>query len=374
MDVLYEMWLHAICDFKPELVAKIAPMFEKKSETFSSPETDLFMLRDIGISGEFARRFTEPEFFKRATDIVEYCQNSEIRIITRESEEYPKYLLNTECAPRLLFAKGEYLDVNDKISVSVVGCRKPTDQGKVIARGLGRNLAENGIVSVSGMAEGIDAEMHWGTIESGGKTIAVLAGSVDKIYPKSNEKLYYEILKNGTVISERPPGTVTKKYFYHQRNRIIIGITRGTVFVEGKECSGTSITARLATENNRDVFAVPGNPLNWQSEITNRLISEGAVVVNNLDTPAEYYKKQYPELFKSIGTRRIPDVGAKEHFMNGDEHILNYLTEKGVSVGIDEIAEGLGVQINVLSGRLTILCIKGYIRQESGNRYIIVKK
>lgn len=372
MEPLYEVWLHTVCDFDPELSAKALPVIEKRGVKFSSSELELMMLREIGISGEFAKRFTEPEFFKKAIEIIEYCKENGIRIITRDSEEYPQYLLNIDTPPRILFAKGEELKLNDVMAVSVVGTRKPSDQGRVAARGIGKRLAQNGIVTVSGMAEGIDAEAHWGALEGGGKTVAVLAGSTDTIYPKCNTKLYHEIIKNGTVLSERPPGTVAKRYFYQQRNRIIVGLSRGTVFVEGRERSGTSMTARLALENNRDLFALPGSPLNWQSELPNRMISEGAIVVNKLELPAEYYKEQNPELFRELSiTQDVPR--ANEEFLSDDEKILNFLNEKGGSVRLEEMSEALGIAVNVLTGRLTVLCIKGRIRQESGNRYISVK-
>ncbi|MBE7032106.1 MAG: DNA-processing protein DprA [Ruminococcaceae bacterium] len=373
MELLYEIWLHTICDFDPGLVAKIVPRFERRRLGFSSPELDMLELREIGVPEKLANRIGEPEYFKKATDIIEYCRDNGIRIVTQRSEEYPNLLLNTGIAPRLFFAKGRKLELNDAVSVSVSGSRKPSDQGKVIARGIGRSLAENGIVTVSGMAEGIDAEAHWGAIEGGGITIAVLAGGVDVIYPLCNRKLYYEIIKHGTVISERPPGTVGKGYFYQQRNRLVVGLGLGTVFVEGEIKSGTSMTARLALDNNRDIFAVPGNPMNPHAGLPNQLIAEGAIVVNDTNVPAEYYRAQNPELFKAVP--RIPEPEEPQKaVLTEEDKIIKYLKEKGDAIALDEISEALGIAVSALSGKLTVLAIKGSIRQESGNRYIIAKK
>ena len=373
MELLYEIWLHAICDFDPGLATKVVPRFERRKMGFSSPELNMLELRDAGVSEKIVDRIGEPEYFKKATDIIEYCRDNGIRIITQKSEEYPKALHNISVAPRLLFAKGRKLELNDVASVSVSGSRRPSDQGKVIARGIGRSLAENGIVTVSGMAEGIDAEAHWGAIEGGGITIAVLAGGVDMIYPKSNQKLYREIIKHGTVISERPPGTVGRDYFYQQRNRLVVGLGFGTVFVEGGIKSGTSMTARLALENDRDIFAVPGNPMNPNAGLPNQLIAEGAIVVNTPDVPAEYYRTQNPELFKSI-----PQIPVFEEFekavLTEEDKIVKYLREKGDAVALDKISETLGIAVSTLNGKLTVLAIKGIVRQESGNRYIIAKK
>lgn len=373
MELLYEIWLHTICDFDPSLASKVVPRFERRELGFSSPELDMLELRDAGVSEKIVDRIGEPEYFKKATGIIEYCRDNGIRIITQKSEEYPDLLRSTCVAPRVLFAKGRKLDLNGGVSVSVSGSRKPTNQGKVMARGIGRSLAENGIVTVSGMAEGIDAEAHWGAIECGGITIAVLAGGVDMIYPKSNQKLYREIIKHGTVVSERPPGTVGKSYFYQQRNRLVVGLGLGTVFVEGEIKSGTSMTARLALDNNRDIFAVPGNPMNPNAGLPNQLISEGAVVVNDINVPAEYYRAQNPELFRMIP--QIPVFEEPEKAVLTDEDkIVKYLREKGDAVALDKISEALGIAVSTLSGKLTVLAIKGIVRQESGNRYIIAKK
>ncbi len=379
MDILYELWIHAICGFEPEIAAKAANAFENTKKSFNSPEIDARRLREVGLAGDFIKRFTEPEFFKEAKDIIKYCDDNGIRILSREDEEYPESLKHIDIPPRLLFVKGKRLDSLGDTFVSVVGCRRPTDQGKVMAFGIGKSLAENGIVTVSGMAEGIDGEAHRGALEGKGPTVAVLAGSVDAVYPACHEGLYRKILESGAVVSERPPRTVVKRYFYQQRNRIVIGMSKGTVVVEGKERSGTAISARLALDNNRDVFAVPGSPVAWQSELPNRLIEEGAMVVSKTSTPAEFYKDENSALY--VGTINRANEGEEidntekvvEIPRTNDDRILDFMKEKGRTVYAEEIAEALDIPTAVLGSRLTILSIKGLIRQESGNRYILVK-
>ncbi len=371
MNILYELWLHCMCGFEPEKVEKAVVLFENSENKFSSVESDIRKLKRAGLEEELAYKIASPELLNQAHEINDYCRENQIRIISQESEEYPEFLKNTNTPPRILFAKGEKLELNNKLMVSLVGCRKATAQGRGIARRLGKNLAQNGIVVVSGMAEGIDAEAHWGAIEGGGKTVAVLAGSVDAIYPRSNEKLYYEIMKNGTIISERPPGTVVQRYYYQQRNRIVTGLSHGTVVVEGKEKSGTAITARLALDNNRDIFAVPGNPMVWQAELPNRLIGEGAIIVDKIETPAEYYREIRPEFFAENTPPKSEDktlTGLTEE----DKTILRYIEDNGGIADGEELAENCGIPQNVLGSRLTILCIRGVLRQQSGNRYMIV--
>ena len=371
MELLYEIWLHEVCDFEPELAAKMAPVFEKPVHSFSSSDKERELLKEIGVSGEFAERMSNPEIFERAKATIKYCEDNGIRIITMDSEEYPARLKEINTPPRILFAKGAYLSIDNEVGVSVVGARKCTDHGKTFARLIGRSLARHNIVVISGMAEGIDAEAHKGALDEEGKTIAVLAGSVDHIYPKCNERLYRQILeKGGTILSERPPKTPVKRYFYQQRNRIITGLSLGAVIVEGEEHSGTSISARVALEDNKDIFAVPGNPMQAMSKLPNRLIDEGAIFVKNADIPAYHYKERFPNLVFERTSKNTP-AKKTEHLLTEDQKILKFLKENGGVARADQLAESLGINLGVLSGRLTILCIKGKIRQESGNRYVL---
>lgn len=371
MEILYELWLHTMCDFEPETVEKAVVLFEERGRRFSSNMSDRFKLKNAGLSPKLADRIGEVEYFKRAQEILDYCNNNDIRIIEQNSEEYPNLLKHINSPPRILFAKGKRINLNNNLCVSVVGSRKPTPQGKAAAREIGKSLATDGIVVVSGMAEGIDAEAHRGAIDAGGMTVAVLAGSVDTIYPKCNERLYYEILECGTVISERPPGTVVKPYFYQQRNRIVVGLSQGTVVVEGELASGTGITARLAVENNKDIFAVPGNPMVKMAELPNSLISEGAMIVDKISRPLEYYKETKTEYFEKPIPPQKEEVKRFEGFSEEDRAILDFIAGRGGVADAEEITEALGIAPNVMGTRLTVLCIRGVLRQESGNRYVI---
>jgi len=373
MEILYELWLHTICDFEPETVEKAVVLFENTGRRFSSNMADRFKLAKAGVSSKLADRIGEAEYFKQAQEILEYCNNNDIRIIKQDSEEYPAALKHINSPPRILFAKGKRIDLNNNLCVSVVGSRKPTPQGKAVAHGIGKSLAAEGVVVVSGMAEGIDAEAHRGALDAGGKTVAVLAGSVDTIYPKSNQKLYYDILECGMIISERPPGTVVKPYFYQQRNRIVVGLSQGTVVTEGELSSGTAITARIAAENNRDVFAVPGNPLNTMAELPNCLIGEGAIIVDKIERPLEYYKETKAEYFEKSFPSKQEEVKRFEGFSDDDRAILGFIAERGGVADAEEMAEELGFSPSVLGTKLTVLCIRGVLRQESGNRYVVIK-
>ncbi len=370
MEILYELWLHSICDFEPEKVSKSLALFDSPRKRFASGEMEFHRLRKAGLDDGLKQKIADPSYFEQANKLLDYCNKNGIRIIDLESEEYPEYLRHIDTPPRILFAKGERLDFSKNLAVSVAGTRKPSPHGKSVAKQLGKTLAENGVIVVSGMAEGVDGEAHRGALEAGGKTVAVLAGSVDAIYPKSNERLYYDIMKSGTIISERPPGTAVQRYFYQQRNRIVAGLSQGTIIVEGGLHSGTSITARLALENNRDVFAVPGNPLVAQSELPNSLIAEGAMIVDKIDRPVEYYKEIRPEYFERLSVKKAePEkrIGLSEE----EEIILQFIRDNGGIADAEALAEGCGIAPSILAGKLTVLCIRGILHQESGNRYIL---
>lgn len=373
MEILYELWLHTMCDFEPETVEKAVVLFENQGRRFSSNMAERHKLAEAGLSPKLADRIGEAEYFRYAQEILDYCSDNDIRIIDKDSEEYPQLLKNINSPPRILFVKGKRIDFNNSLCVSIVGSRKATPQGKAVAREISKSLAAEGIVVVSGMAEGIDAEAHRGAIEAGGKTVAVLAGSVDTIYPKSNQKLYYDILEGGTVISERPPGTVVKPYFYQQRNRIIVGLSQGTVVVEGALQSGTAITARLATDNDRDVFAVPGNPMVNMAELPNSLICEGAMIVDKISRPLEYYKETKTAYFGKTLPQKQEEEERFKSFSEDDRAILDFIAGRGGVADAEEIAQELGLAPSVMGTRLTVLCIRGILRQESGNRYVVVK-
>ena len=399
MDVLYELWMHCICGFEPDRIFKLNKAVQKMGNSFNSGEMSRRILIENGVPETVAARTENTEYFDEAKEIIDFCGQNDIRIIPEDSDEYPEYLRQIHMPPRLLFARGKRLNLNARPGVAVVGCRKPTELGKSAAERIGASLAKAGIVTVGGMAEGIDSAAHWGALRAGGTTVAVLAGGVDVIYPAVNKRLYGEIVKNGTVISERPPSTSGKSYFYEQRNRIVTGISRGTVVVEGKLKSGTSMTARIALEENRDLFAVPGNPMCWQSSLPNSMIDEGAVIVKSFDVPARYYTENNPELFDNTeqennifayndsaygvyGKRnpQIADSTAKigaaaaspaDERVTDEQKILGFLSDRGGTATNEEIAEACGIPQSRLNGKLTIMSLRGQLRQESGNRYVL---
>lgn len=374
--VLKELWLHSVCDYEPECVNAVLAIFENPENAFGARIKDAERIKKTGIPKRFIKEAENIRHLKKSQLLLEYCNKKGIRIITMESEEYPLCLKHVYMPPRILFALGKKLDFENNIGVSVVGCRQATDKGLVMAEKIGASLAQNSITVVSGMAEGIDAAAMNGALKMGGTVVAVLAGGVEDIYPRSNKGLYYRTIENGTVISERPPGTKVKRYFYQHRNRIMVGLSEGVVITEGKVKGGTAITARLATDNNRDVFAVPGSPVVWQAKLPNSLISSGAFVVEDASVPTEHYKNLYPDKIRHrecISVVNEENKGIKG-LTEEDKKIIEILHNNGNTATVEMIAEKCDVAINRINSRITILSIKGIIRQESGNRILLVRE
>ena len=369
MDLLYELWMHDVCGFDPKKVDKCMFVFKNAYNAFHSKPYSVDRIKAFGMYGFVSA----PKNLERAESIMDDCREKGIRILSIEDEEYPELLRQIYLPPRLLFVTGTLKNFNGCFPVSVVGTRRATEQGKYFTQRLTEKLCrKNNILIVSGMAEGIDAAAHRGALKAGAKTVAVLAGGCDIIYPLSNRKLYYEILENGAVISEKPPGTPGKGYFYHQRNRIIAGFSKCSIVVEGRARSGAKITARHAIENNRDLFTVPGSPMSPQAELPNMLIKDGAGIVTNENDIIDEYSEVYPEYFDC----RI-DNETKEHAFEGgiltkeEKLITEYMKECGGSASAEKMCEVLRLETGELNAALTMMCIKDYIVQLSQDCYML---
>jgi DNA processing protein len=202
------------------------------------------------------------------------------RYVAISDKEYPRALKTIFRPPPQLFVKGEILP-RDKNAIAIVGTRRATPYGLGQCEKLAYDLALRGVTIVSGMATGIDTAAHIGALKAGGRTIAVLGSGHNDIYPPENKKLYEKIAKNGAVVSELEPDTPPSPLTFPKRNRIISGMSKGVVVVEAPRRSGALITANFAVEQNREVFAMPGNVNSTRSNGTNALIKEGAKLVEN---------------------------------------------------------------------------------------------
>lgn len=215
--------------------------------------------------------------------MLEQYKSRNIQCITIFDEQYPSLLKQISNPPWVLYVQGNSELLNHSKLISIVGTRYPTNYGKNMTNFLVKPLVKNDFVTISGLAKGIDSLVHEYTIQQGGNTIAVLGFGFNHIYPKENTQLAQQVIKNGLMISEYPPHREPRRWHFPERNRIISGLSLGTIVVEAKEKSGSLITADLALEQNREVFAIPG-PINSEcSRGTNMLIQQGAKLVLNPD-------------------------------------------------------------------------------------------
>ncbi len=318
-----------------------------------------------------------------AEKIVITCRKKGIRIITRESSEYPPQLLNISNPPCVLYARGAELDAGG-VSIAIVGTRNATDAGKASAEKLGGELASYGATVVTGLAKGIDSSAARGALDAGGKVIAVFGCGVDICYPRENKSLLEKVIKNGTVISEYAPGVGPSRSTFPIRNRLISGISRGTVLIEAPEKSGALITASHALEQNRDVFVVPSGILDGAGAGSNRLLRDGAIpVMSGRDVLSEYEgvlggsidlerKVRVPEKTVEKKEESLPE-GYLEKFSSDDRKIIATI---GMSeLRADDIARQCGMKMQKVLSLLTLLEIRGCVKQLPGGRFKVnIKK
>jgi DNA processing protein len=215
---------------------------------------------------------------EKALRELEIADKFGAHIVALGEAAYPRWLQSIDAAPPLIYMKGR-LDLAQRPSVGIVGSRNASGAGLKFAGLLAQNLGEEGIVITSGLARGIDAAAHCAALPTG--TIAVLGGGLDHVYPAQNEEIYLRIASDGLLISERPLGVIAKAKDFPRRNRIISGISHGTIVIEAAMRSGSLTTARFASEQGREVFAVPGHPLDPRATGTNKLIQNGANLITN---------------------------------------------------------------------------------------------
>ena len=281
-------------------------------------------------------------------------------LLTLNDEDYPNTLKAIDDAPAVLYIRGA-LTPTDDLALSVVGTRKATQYGRDVAHDLCKRLAQHGITIISGMAQGIDSAAHLGALAGGGRTIAILGCGVDVVYPRENRDLAQKIIANGALVSEFPIGTQPIPTNFPRRNRIVSGMALGVLVIEAPEGSGALITAELAAEQGREVFAVPGNILNPMSRGANRLIQDGAKLVMQAEDILNELSVAYTNTQTREKTEQIIPANATE------AAILQVLNADPVH--IDDLARLSGLPISELSSTLTILELKGLAQMVGHMQY-----
>lgn len=361
---VYWLWLKGIEKLTALKIGKLLEKFNDAYEIYNADYSDILDCEFIDEA--IADNIYNNKDLEKANKEFELLNKNNVSIITPQSISYTEKLKNIYNNPVIMYKRGEYDLSDDDLYIAIIGSRKATQYGIRTAQRLSYELAKRGIVIVSGLAYGIDAAAHKGALDAGGKTVAVLGCGIDVIYPKSNEALYKEIVKNGCVISEYGLGMEAAPYMFPTRNRIISGLSAGCVVVEAAEKSGALITAKLALEQNREVFAVPGNITSPESSGTNELIKRSAakLVTSYEDILIEivpsYNKKE------NITKEEKPDVPQ----MSEEENKLYKIILKGINT-IDEIAVNAQMSTSSVSSILTMMEINGIVYKDKGKFCIL---
>lgn len=287
--------------------------------------------------------------------------HSGVEAYTLNDPRYPPLLAQAPDAPPVLYVRGR-LPTTDCVLLAMVGTRRPTAYGRQATTELVEGLVSSGIITVSGLARGIDTMVHRETLDRGGTTIAVLAAGLDAVYPAENLSLARRILASGALLSEHPPGVKLRKENFLRRNRIMSGLSRGTIVVEAGEHSGALATARNALDQNRDVFAVPGSIFSPESRGTNRLIQRGEarLVLSPVDVLSEY------GLDSSMSPARPTPA------LQADAMQVRLLAAMGTSpIHCDELARRLDASSQDVSAALTLLELQGVVQNVGAMQYVV---
>lgn len=365
--------LQTLPGMTPERLHRTAEAFSRPTEAFEAPP-DVFA-RLCGRKALEALEKDSPSDL--AARIRREASELDAEIITRDSDLYPEALREIYSPPGAFFIEGE-MQAADRLAVAIVGMRRPTDYGRRMARELARELAGQGVVIVSGMAHGIDAEAHKAALEAGGRTIAILGCGLAENYPSDHRELRREIAASGAVVSEFHLRARPRKENFPRRNRLISGLSLATIVVEAAQRSGTRLTARLALEQGREVMAVPGPVHTQKSAGCHHLLKQGASLVesaddviqalpeyarNMLDNPARIRIKGFSTPEKSREKSAAPRPN-----LTDDENALLSLLEHG-----DETMEGLtqkrGLPAQEISSALLRLELEGLVRQTNSGMY-----
>lgn len=355
IDTKYLLALNAHIKIGSQGLKKILDAFDSPEEAWQASENEIRSKLIERLAELFieARAKYDPE--KEAEKLHKY----DVGYITMYDKKYPKILAELPDCPAILYIKGDVSALN-KVGLAVVGSRKYTLYGKKVAYDLAKKCAEAGLVIVSGLALGIDAWAHQGALDAGGLTVGVLGCGLDNIYPISNFQLGKSILENGgAIISEFPIGTPPMKQNFPARNRIIAGLSQGTLVIEAQESSGALITAYQALDYNRDVFAVPGNIDSENSIGTNRLIQQGAKLISKADDILTEFNIEWKKS-TARAKESLPETPEEKKLIE-----VLHTGEKYV----DEMVAESGYNVVIINSLLTVMEMKGLVQNLGGGRY-----
>lgn len=350
----------------PEIGTKRILNLLKKFDTLSSAwKASEAQLRNAGLE---AQPITNLLHFRKKLDLErELARLDRVKasLLTLIDADYPSLLKQISDPPPVLYVRGT-LTPYDEHAICIVGTRKASTTGRDTARHIAAQLTQHNVTIISGLAHGIDEAAHRGALEARGRTIAVSACGIQTVYPERNIDLAHEIIENGAVVTEFPIGTPPLRNNFPRRNRIMSGMSLGVLVVEAPEKSGALITAGVAAEQGRDVFAIPGNILNPGSSGTNRLIQDGAKLVMGVEDILNELNIAMTVAHTKTVTEAISPANEIE------AKLLQYLSADPIH--IDELVRQSGLSVSVVSSTLTILELKELAQMVGAMQYSLIHK
>jgi DNA processing protein len=300
-----------------------------------------------------------------AERVFQHCSKHDVRIILAGDPEFPRLLTELPDPPVMLFVRGAFHQ-SDQLSIAMVGTRHCTSYGRTMAERISKELARYGITIVSGLARGIDAICHRGAIASEGRTIAVLGSSVTDIYPPEHQELAEQVVEHGVLVSETHPFSKPKAGVFPQRNRIISGLSLGTIVVEAADKSGSLITARHAGEQGRDLFAVPGPATSRMSRGCNQLIRDGAILIQDAEDVIEHLGPLVEKA--NMGDGNVVHHAAELQLNEIENAVLQAI--EAMPTDIDQVISTSKLPVPRVLSTLSVLEMKGLIQRLSGRTVV----
>lgn len=360
-DLKYWLGFNYVSGIGPAKIQALLGYFGSLENAWRATDEQL---RDIGFD---VRAIDSLNDARQTFDLDRYVsqvETSGVQVLTWENTSYPDLLREIPAAPPLIFIRGQFEPI-DRWAVAVVGTRRMTAYGRQVTRDLVAGLVHNGITIVSGLARGIDAIAHRTALEEGGRTIAVMACGIDKVYPPEHRDLARDIVSGrGVIVTDYPFGAEPESNHFPARNRLISGLSLGVVVIEAGEKSGALITSRFALEQNREVFAVPGNIHSPVSLGTNRLIQQGGKLVIRVE-----------DILEELNLRMVADQAAAKVILPDTAEEAALITQlSSQPLHIDELSRLTGMPISMISSTLTLMELKGMVQQVGGMNYIRLRE
>lgn len=317
-------------------------------------------LKEAGLTDSVVRAIVRQRDEIDLNEEMERLEDLSVRALTWNDAGYPELLKAIDDAPPVLYVRGA-LQPADGLAVAVVGTRRPTPYGRQVAEEMSHGLASSGVTVVSGLARGIDAIAHRAAIAAGGRTIAVMACGLDMVYPPEHARLAVELVEHGVLMSEQPPGTQPRGDYFPRRNRILSGLSLGTLVVEGDLKSGSLITADCANDQGRDVFAVPGSIFSPQSRGPNVKIQRGEakLVIKVADILEELNLQAVPQQLEMQELMPATDTEAA---------LLRHISKEPAH--IDDLCRESGLPVSAVSSLLAMMELKGLVREVGAKAYV----